>query len=197
MIKYICILDFEANCLENSKLPIQEIIEFPTIVYDVEKDLIDESRTFHYYCNTDTPITKFCTELTGITQDITNAGKPFKEVLYMHRQWMIDNNFFDEEGNSNVIFVTCGDWDLKTALPTQCRYSNVHVPKYLKEWCNIKYMFNDFYKVKGGGMKRMLNHLKLSLDGTHHSGIDDCRNIAKIVRRIWNDNGDIYVTGWK
>lgn len=27
----------------------------------------------------------------------------------------------------------------------------------------------------------MLKHLSLSLDGQHHCGLDDCRNITKIV----------------
>jgi len=30
-------------------------------------------------------------------------------------------------------------------------------------------------------MAGMLNILGMKLDGRHHSGIDDCRNIAKIV----------------
>lgn len=31
------------------------------------------------------------------------------------------------------------------------------------------------------GMKGMLEHLSLELKGRHHSGIDDCRNIAQVV----------------
>jgi inhibitor of KinA sporulation pathway (predicted exonuclease) len=34
------------------------------------------------------------------------------------------------------------------------------------------------------GMDKMLDYLKLPLDGHHHSGIDDCRNIAKICRAL-------------
>ena len=33
-------------------------------------------------------------------------------------------------------------------------------------------------------MPNMLEDLQLKLDGRHHSGIDDCRNIAKIVERL-------------
>lgn len=33
-------------------------------------------------------------------------------------------------------------------------------------------------------MAAMLNILKLGLEGRHHSGIDDCKNIARIVERL-------------
>ena len=33
-------------------------------------------------------------------------------------------------------------------------------------------------------MKEMLDFLKLPLDGRHHSGIDDAKNIAKIAIKL-------------
>lgn len=36
-------------------------------------------------------------------------------------------------------------------------------------------------------MAGMLNSLRLDLDGKHHCGLDDCRNIAKIVRKMIED----------
>jgi len=36
-------------------------------------------------------------------------------------------------------------------------------------------------------MASMLEILKIPLDGRHHSGIDDCRNIAKISQRMVKD----------
>jgi inhibitor of KinA sporulation pathway (predicted exonuclease) len=36
-------------------------------------------------------------------------------------------------------------------------------------------------------METMLKHLKLILDGHHHSGIDDCRNISKILNKMITD----------
>jgi inhibitor of KinA sporulation pathway (predicted exonuclease) len=43
------------------------------------------------------------------------------------------------------------------------------------------------YKVKAGGMVNMLNYLNIPLEGRHHSGIDDTRNIAKILLKIISD----------
>ena len=36
-------------------------------------------------------------------------------------------------------------------------------------------------------MTGMLNFLKIKLEGRHHSGIDDTRNIAKIMLKMIND----------
>ena len=40
--------------------------------------------------------------------------------------------------NNEFLFVTCGDWDLKTMLPIQCNYDNIEIPDYLKTYLNIK-----------------------------------------------------------
>ena len=37
------------------------------------------------------------------------------------------------------------------------------------------------------GMAQMLAELDLELEGHHHSGIDDCRNLARIVARMASD----------
>jgi len=36
-------------------------------------------------------------------------------------------------------------------------------------------------------MDKMLEYLNLTLDGKHHSGIDDCRNISKILGKMVKD----------
>lgn len=58
-------------------------------------------------------------------------------------------------------------------------------------WINIKRRFRKHYKDRNSrGMDGMLRRLGMTLEGKHHSGIDDCRNIAKIVQRMQKD-------GWK
>lgn len=120
MYKYLGILDFEANCLEHAKINPQEIIEFPIIVYNLETQKIERHRDFHYYCKPTIKLTRFCTKLTGITQDMVNNGEEFNNVLGYLYEWMTSNGFLDYSGNCNMLFVTCGDWDLRTMLPNQC-----------------------------------------------------------------------------
>ncbi len=59
--------------------------------------------------------------------------------------------------------------------------------KWYGQFINIKDMYQQCYNRKGYGMKSMLDALHLSLDGRHHRGIDDSRNIAKILQCIVND----------
>lgn len=96
-------------------------------------------------------------------------------------------------GNTTV--VTCGDWDLKTMLPNQLQNSKSKLSPYLNNllccWTNIKIVFSIVYKTKATGMDGMLSSLGLTLDGHHHSGIDDCRNIVKICHEITKKGYDI------
>lgn len=77
-------------------------------------------------------------------------------------------------------------------LPEQLAYTatvrrdfDPTIPSPLDCWVNVKKSFNKHYKRrKTSGMAAMLNILKLGLEGRHHSGIDDCKNIARIVERL-------------
>ena len=86
-------------------------------------------------------------------------------------------------------FMTCGNWDLKICLPNETKSKGIKVQKYFCSWINIKKAFpSKKYKVKKvGGMKYMLKVLKLPLVGRHHSGIDDCKNIAACAIKIMKD----------
>jgi ERI1 exoribonuclease 3 len=97
--------------------------------------------------------------------------------------------------------VVLGDWDLKTMLPVQLAreaagavhpgdISDMSLSQPLQRWINIKKGFARHYKLKdrrGKGMAGMLSYLSMELEGRHHSGIDDCRNILRIVMRMKED----------
>lgn len=61
----------------------------------------------------------------------------------------------------------------------------------LERWINVKTAYRTHYNQKNvGGMAAMLKKSGLKLEGRHHSGIDDCENIARIVKKMRED-------GWK
>lgn len=76
------------------------------------------------------------------------------------------------------------DWDLKKMIKTQCQREGLNIPTYFNSWCNIKKTFKSFYGINVFGMDHMLSHLELTLKGRHHSGIDDCRNIAQVLIKM-------------
>ncbi len=204
--KYICVLDFEANCAENMKeLHMDnEVIEFPSVLWkynstpNVEHvNTLTKISEFQMFCKPKhTPtLTPFCIELTKITQDKVNSGVPFPVALKQHELWLRKNiPDFDKMFHSgNIMIMTCGEWDMATMAPKEYKnynIKNVH-PIYLK-YVNVKREFTGFYKIGSKfGMVKMLEYLNLHLDGTHHSGIDDCRNISKIMVKLFQD-GHMY-----
>lgn len=80
-------------------------------------------------------------------------------------------------------------------MKRESQYKNFKPPSYLKRWINLKKVFslgapgqewnspNHIKKAKPfvSGMTEMLDKCGLILEGTHHSGIDDSRNLAKCV----------------
>eukprot|EP01098_Paradermamoeba_levis_P004763 TRINITY_DN2034_c0_g1_i1.p1 TRINITY_DN2034_c0_g1~~TRINITY_DN2034_c0_g1_i1.p1 ORF type:complete len:250 (+),score=62.26 TRINITY_DN2034_c0_g1_i1:86-751(+) len=184
-LEYLCILDFEATCDQSRSFGPCEIIEFPIVLLNVKTLKVEEE--FHTYCRpTRIPkLTAFCTELTGIQQETVNNAPVFEEVYQQVDDWLRSKNLVDSQSKRvNFAFVTCGDWDLKTMLPKQTQLSGLHFPKYFKEWINIKHAFGSFFNVRPSGMTGMLSHLGMQLEGRHHSGIDDCRNITRVMIRL-------------
>jgi len=123
--------------------------------------------------------------LTGIQQDWVNNGISLIDTLGKYNNFLLEKKLFTE--TESFAFVTCGDWDLKTMLPSQCRYLRINRPKYFNRWVNIKQAFSDFYNTSKRDMVGMLEYLIIGLTGRHHSGIDDCRNITKIVQKMIQD----------
>ena len=51
---------------------------------------------------------------------------------------------------------------------------------------NLKRVYKEVRKLKREvGMKKALCLEKIDLDGTHHRGIDDAKNIAKIFKLLY------------
>lgn len=189
---YFLVLDFEATCEDGKKLKPQEIIEFPVLKVNA-RTLVTESEFHTYVQPTAHPVlTAFCTELTGITQDMVADQPLLSDVMTSFHGWMEANGLLDPGVKS--CFVTCGDWDLKIMLPKQCSYFSIAIPKYMRQWVNIKHVFQAVTGRKAMGMPGMLRDLGLTLDGRHHSGIDDCRNIAKILAELAKRHPNIQPT---
>ncbi len=189
---YLCVLDFEATCWPNSENKDQmEIIEFPSIIYKIneKKETIEFISEFSKYVKPtiNIKLSDYCTSLTGIKQETVDIANTIDQVYQEHINWLVTNIPTD----SNFIIATCGHWDLKTQLPREIKNKNLQTNNYYLTYINVKDEFERFYKIKSVDMPNMLKYLSLSLDGHHHSGIDDTRNIAKIILRMIKDGHKI------
>lgn len=184
MYSFICVLDFEATC-DNVKGYQNEIIEFPSILLKYDKTnknykIIDK---FQLFCKPmiNNILTNFCIELTSITQINIDNGVEFPVALNKHYDWIMDN--VGEE--KNIIFLTCGFWDLNTMMVKECKRWSINPKNIYMKFINIKEEFKIFYNLKKTiGMAKMLNYMDLELKGRHHSGIEDCYNISRILQNM-------------
>ena len=190
---YGAVLDFEATCIEGKQLINQEIIEVPIVLIELRtRETVAE---FHKYVKPlkNPTLSPFCVKLTGISQTTVGGAQPFPTV------WKEMLMFLEEQGltTTNCVFFTCGDWNLQKMLPQQCAMTNLRIPALLKTWRNIKTEYEAFYYAKVSSMTSILAHAGLPLIGRHHSGLDDARNIAAILKKMLIDGYSPGVSSWQ
>ncbi|XP_042502011.1 uncharacterized exonuclease domain-containing protein At3g15140-like isoform X2 [Macadamia integrifolia] len=165
-LDYVLVLDLEGKV---------EILEFPVIIIDAKTlDVVD---FFHSVWH-DTAI-------------------PFKDVLQQFETWISHHCLWERELGGTLrqaAFVTCGNWDLKTKVPQQCKVSKVKLPQYFMEWINLKDIYLNFYHRRATGMMTMMKELEIPLVGSHHLGIDDTKNISRVLQRMLVDGVVLHIT---
>lgn len=174
---YYLIVDVEATCSDDGAVPRHEmeIIEIGAVM--------QSSRTFEVESEFQTfvrpvrhpELTRFCTELTGITQDDVAGALPFGEALEAMKQWMY--------AFGDSLFCSWGDYDRKQFLQ-DCDFHGVAYP-FRSGHLNLKAEFSrTLGRKKKLGIAETVRHLGMGFEGSHHRGLDDARNIARIVRRL-------------
>lgn len=77
---------------------------------------------------------------------------------------------------------------LKVMMPAEEKRWNLRVDPIYKKYINIKDIYQMFYKLPNKlGLAGLYNRFGMQMEGKHHSGIDDCKNIARLVQKIVTD----------
>jgi inhibitor of KinA sporulation pathway (predicted exonuclease) len=175
----ILVVDLECTCWDSNaghKPPpgeVQEIIEVGIAVLDVKtrQRTAKESIIVKPQYSTISP---FCTQLTTLTQKDVDAGIPLVDACKI-----ISTKYNARE----KVWASYGEFDRKhftkecTAKGLEYPFGFNHIN--VKNWAALKYKLQKEY-----GMDRMLEFLKIPLEGTHHRGVDDAWNIALILASI-------------
>ncbi|MEO3403260.1 3'-5' exonuclease [Mucilaginibacter sp. CAU 1740] len=173
----IIIVDLEATCWEGDgeyQKQRSEIIEIGVCKLDVDTGRIIASEGI-LVKPVYSEISAFCTKLTTITPKmVEEQGVSLKEAC----------SILEERYNAKKLtWVSYGAYD-RSMLKEQCAKFGVRYPMSAHH-INVKVLFAEVYQLsKGIGMERALRMLNLPLQGTHHRGVDDARNIAKIFSRL-------------
>jgi inhibitor of KinA sporulation pathway (predicted exonuclease) len=171
-MKYI-ILDLEATCWEEKGLKRKsEIIEIGALCINENKETESEFNAFVKPMLNPT-LSPFCTKLTSITQEQVDAAETFPEVFEKFREWI---------GPEEYLLCSWGFYD-RSQLTSDCLLHRLRTG-WLEKHISLKHQYTEIKNLrKHVGMSGALWMEDLKLEGTHHRGIDDARNIAKIFLR--------------
>ncbi|CAF0741569.1 unnamed protein product [Brachionus calyciflorus] len=188
---FIGVIDFEATCTEvQTKNYPHEIIEFPIVLIDMKTLTIVDC--FSSYCRPiiNPKLTKFCTELTGIKQEQVDIADDFKVVLEKVEHW-IESRELGKKYKFGI--ATDGPWDMQNFLNLQCFHSNIPYPKWAKKWIDVRKLFSNWLGVRRCNISRMLDFYEYEFEGNQHCGLDDAKNIARILIRLAKDGCEINI----
>lgn len=170
----LLVVDLEATCSDDDTIPPgkMETIEIGAVLIDAgEFAVIDEFQAFIRPVRNPV-LTAFCTDLTGITQDMVAPADTFFDVFTAFDAWV-------KAKAGDAAFCSWGAYD-RRQLQQDCA---MHGLSYdLPPHANLKDLFSARQGFKKRyGMARALAMCGLELAGTHHRALDDARNICRLL----------------
>lgn len=170
------ILDLEATCWQGKAPAPNEIIEIGAVCVDENAEILGEFVTF-VKPTLSPQLSDFCTQLTSITQDMVDDAPLFPQALADFQAWIAS---FEDE----YYLCSWGFYD-KKQFKMDCQLHELDI-KWLKKHMSVKHQYHKIKPTERPiGMKYALELENIPLEGTHHRGIDDARNIAKIFIRYF------------
>jgi inhibitor of KinA sporulation pathway (predicted exonuclease) len=171
---YFMVLDLEATCCDRKtiKRHEMEIIEIGAVMVESQNlTSVSEFQTFIKPVRY--PIlTKFCKQLTSISQEQVDKAPMYREGIGHFKAWM--------DRYQSFIFGSWGDYD-REQFEQDSRFHKIPYP-IESEHINLKQLFTTNQDLKKRyGMAKAMDLADIQLEGTHHRGIDDARNIAKLM----------------
>ncbi len=170
---HFLVIDLEATCDDAGDVPryLMETIEIGAVLCDAETlQPVAEFQTFIRPVRTRN-LTPFCTQLTSITDEMVADAPTFPAAITAL------GAFIDDRA---ALFCSWGDYDRKQ-FEQDARFHRVALP-FRHGHRNLKRSFSDALGTRRRfGMAGALRRVQLPLRGTHHRGIDDARNIARLL----------------
>ena len=169
----LIVVDLEATCWDTPRPGSQmEIIEIGAVRLDAALTIVDEFDSFVRPV-IEPKLSQFCTALTTIKQADVGGADMFPAVFARFLEWI---------GAGPYRLCSWGFFDVGQFRLDCTRFGLVFPEQFESDHLNIKQVFADWKGVRRCGMTAALDLLGLPLAGTHHRGIDDARNIARIVQ---------------
>ena len=179
-MRYI-VFDLECTCWQTKELDAErEIIEIGAIRLDDYGDIFGD------FCSFVRPVlhpvlSDFCHRLTTISQIDINRAKIFPTVVKDFIDW---GELYDDE---DYLLCSWGGFD-KNQLIADCKLHKIETD-WLEKHINLKDQYHKFKRLRAPvGLKKAVEQEGFEFTGTHHRGISDAENLAKIFVKhldIW------------
>lgn len=165
-----------------------EIIEFGCALATRSGDLLD-SRSFLVQPAFRPTLSEFCIRLTSISQQMLSTAPHFAEVAKSLDEWL-------GEPLSDFIWCSWGNYDLQHVQADSTKHGVA--PRFLSfPHVNLKRLWRRTTgQKKKNGLANALAFHKLAFEGRQHRGIDDARNIVRLLPFMdWALESEIHVPG--
>lgn len=169
------VIDIEATCWANDDLDKgeMEMIQIGVVCVD------DEGNTISTFDSLIRParseVSAYCTDLTGITSEDVTAAADLAYVMERLGEWLRDLPVQPHT------WYSWGAWDARQ-IAKDCERAGIHSP-LPADHKNAKKLFQK-KQLKGKkqvGLPKALELMGLEFDGTHHSALDDARNVSRLM----------------
>jgi len=170
---YYLVVDLEATCDDLGAVPRHEseTIEIGAVLVDGASLRPIAEQTIFVRPVVHTALTPFCTRLTTITQDMVEHALGFVAAATRLAAF-----------GDGALFCSWGAYD-RNQLAADARRHGIAPP--LSDHWNLKEAYAERAGTRRGlGNQAALRRLGLEPAGTHHRGIDDARNIARLLPYI-------------
>ena len=168
------IFDLEATCWDQHDRSDNETIEIGAVKIDQEGNNLGEFQTFVKPLK-HPQLSEFCKQLTSISQENVDSAPFFYEAIADFKEWI-------DVDSKDYLLCSWGFYDRKQ-LETDAKLAHLDI-YWLKRHISVKHQHYKLANTRRAlGMAKALAHENLKLEGTHHRGIDDARNIARIFTK--------------
>ena len=177
------IVDLEATCWrrEERKQEEMETIEIGAVLVDMRsREILKEYDGFVRPVRNPV-LSDFCMNLTSIRQSDVDSAEPFPVAFKAFLDWAGDLN--------HITFSSWSKYD-RWQLQQDCRYHKTEYP-FGDEHFDIKRFFAVAHSGKRCGLSSAMTKAGLEFDGTRHRGIDDARNIWRVLKKTLEENDQL------
>ncbi|MBK7870193.1 MAG: exonuclease domain-containing protein [Saprospiraceae bacterium] len=173
------IYDLEATCWQGRPPSlVQEIIEIGAVRLNNYGEV---EGTFNSFIRPKMHprLSAFCQELTTIRQIDIDRAPNFPDVIEDFQDWA---EVFDED----YLLCSWGGFD-KTMLIQDCQLHDMDYD-WVEPHINLKEQYREIKRLRQSkGLKSVVNAEGFEFTGTHHRGIDDAENLARVFAKYLDE----------